>query len=401
MVQLKLRNKSAPQEKEYDETPDEDLDSDEDDSNENFESESEDSEVLGVEQKIESFDPEHLIPTGTTLLNCACSGFPMGGFKKGTLVNIIGDSFTGKTLLALTMLAEMTTMKKFDKYRLILDNTEAIMDFNLPLLFGKRLADRLETNVVSYTIESFYENFLRALKQKTPFVMVLDSFDALTSKAEVIRAQKSIKGKSTGTEGPDADMKVTGSYKTEKPKLASELFRVTTSDLKNVEALLIIISQTRDNIGNTFVPKTRSGGKALKFYSCHEMWLAHIGAIWMQRKWEIGANVAVRVSKNKLTGKKRRISFATYDEIGIDDIRANIEFLTEEKVWKKESAQTYKATGLTNDSGTIETLIRIVEQRHLQKELQLLVGDTWKKIESQVRNKIISSRRNKYEIPNT
>jgi len=398
MVQLKLRRKAQEPSSDEEIYSDEDPEV-EDDLDEEEDLEDEDDEGLGVEEKIESFDPDHLIPTGTTLLNCASSGFPHGGFKKGTLVNIIGDSFTGKTLLALTMLAEMTMIKEFDKYRLILDNTEAILDFNIPLLFGKKLASRLETKVVSSTIESFYENFLRALKERTPFVMILDSFDALTSKVEEKRAQLSIKGKRT-TEGPDSETKQKGSYKTEKPKLASELFRVTARDLKAVEALLIIISQTRDNIGNTFVPKTRSGGKALKFYSCHEMWLAHLGAIWLQKKWEIGADVGVRVSKNKLTGKKRRISFSTYDEIGIDDIRANVEFLIEEGVWKNETKQTYKALELTDDVGTPETLIRVVEQKNLQKELQLLVGYTWKKIETKVRHKIITSRRGKYEDRN-
>jgi len=72
-------------------------------------------------------DPYYLIPTGSTLLNCALSDHYQGGYQIGSVVNTIGDSGTGKTLLALNSLAEMTLYKRFDDYRFIFDDVELIV----------------------------------------------------------------------------------------------------------------------------------------------------------------------------------------------------------------------------------------------------------------------------------
>lgn len=341
---------------------------------------------------IETVDPDHLIPTGATLLNCACSDTPFGGYKKGKLVNLIGDSSSGKTLLGLTTFAEMSLYEKFDDYRFIFDDVEAALEFNLDYLFGAPISDRIETRIVSSTIESFHTNIMKAIKEGRPFVYVLDSFDALTSEAEQKRADASAKEKKRKMKGEEEEEeKISkGGYKTEKAKLAGEILRTTCRDLKNIEALLIIISQTRDDITSKFKRKTRTGGWALKFFSCHEMWLAIIKA-YKKKEREIGIDTRARVSKNKITGKVRNVSFPIFYDYGVDDIRANVEFLIEEEIWKQEK-QTITAVGF-NIKGTIETVCKKIEEKRLEKELQTIVGHTWQAIEEEVK----LGRKKKYE----
>jgi recombination protein RecA len=125
--------------------------------------------------------------------------------------------------------------------------------------------------------------------------------------------------------------------------------RVTAREIKSKEALVIVISQTRDNLGFGFTTKTRSGGRALKFYCAHEMWLSVKEPI-KKRKTQIGIHANLKISKNKLTGKRRNIDIPIYDDYGVDDISANIDFLLEESFWKKED-QTILANNL-NLKGT-------------------------------------------------
>jgi recombination protein RecA len=327
------------------------------------------------EPMLEKIDPDHLIPTGSTLLNCACSDNPTGGYGLGKIVNIIGDSSSGKSLLALTCFAEMATHSRFDDYRLIYDDVEAALEFNVNYLFGGEVGSRIETNVVSDTVQDFYGNILKAIKNGRPFIYILDSLDALTSKEEIDRTKQYTQESKPG-------QKETGSYKTEKAKMISEILRVTARDIKTKEALVLVVSQTRDNLGFGFSTKTRSGGKALKFFSCHEMWLG-IREPFKKKDRIIGVKSNAKVTKNKLTGKVREVDIPIYYDYGIDDIGANIDFLVSEQHWKK-TKQTIEASEF-DMSGTRDTLIRNMEHYSHEKKLQKLVGTVWGKIEEELR----------------
>ena len=328
-------------------------------------------------REVSSVDPDWLIPTGSTLLNCACSDYHTGGYGVGKLVNLIGDSSSGKSLLALTCFAEMYMFTKWDDYRLIYDDVEAALEFNVNYLFGSEIGQRIETKTVSNTIQDFYANILKALHEGKPFVYVLDSLDALTSLEEQDRAMKM-----AGLKKQSPKEKQTGSYKTEKPKLASEILRVTAREIKSKEALVIVISQTRDNLGFGFSTKTRSGGRALKFYSAHEIWLS-IKELFKKKKREIGVGANAKVSKNKLTGKRRDVDIPIYYDYGVDDISANVDFLVDEGFWFKEK-NTIHAKNL-DIVGTKDILIKGIENQRLEKEVQKMVGAKWKTIEEELR----------------
>jgi hypothetical protein len=90
-----------------------------------------------------------------------------------------------------------------------------------------------------------------------------------------------------------------------------------------------------------FNPKTRSGGKALKFYAFHEIWLA------MEKKEKKGdrtyiTNVEAKITKNKLTGRHGVARFPILFDYGIDNISSCINFLLKEGYWKgdKKSLNT-------------------------------------------------------------
>ena len=193
------------------------------------------------------------------------------------------------------------------------------------------------------------------------------------------------------TDDDDEEEKVSkGGYKTEKAKLAGEILRTTCRDLKDMEALLIVISQTRDDITSKFKRKTRTGGWALKFFSCHEMWLAIIRP-YRKKDREIGIDTRARVSKNKITGKVRNVSFPIYYDYGVDDIKANVEFLVEENIFELQK-QTIIMDEF-NIKGTIDTVCKAIEAKRLEKPLQEMVGGCWQAIEEDLK----LGRRKKYE----
>lgn len=334
--------------------------------------------VLGARPKIKlggsddvpsSVNHDELVPTGSTLLNCALSDWPYGGYGLGRLVNLVGDSSSGKSLLALTCLAEMSCYQRFDQYRFIYDEPEAALAFNLKHLFSYDIAERIATDVVSNTIQDFYANLLKAIKKGDPFIYVLDSLDSVSSIEEMKRADK-IAG--------DTEDKDKGSYKMEKQKLISEILRVTCREIKDKEAVVIIVSQTRDNVGMGYNPKTRSGGSALKFYSSHEIWLSIKEKIKRSDR-EIGVGTEAKVSKNKLTGKVRKVPMSIYYDYGVDDISENVDFLVDAGRWPK-SKNTVEAPDF-NLSGTRASVVKSIEIKYLGKELQRLVGEEWMKIE--------------------
>jgi len=338
------------------------------------------------EQGKEWIDPYCLIPTGSTILNCSLSDNYMGGYKLGTIVNTIGDSGTGKTLLALNSLAEMALFKRFDDYVFKFDDAEVSLAPNLRQMFGKEMERRIEI-LRSGTIQDLYVNILKAIKDGRPFIYIVDSLDALTSKEEQNRADKMLKNKEKEEEGKA--VKEEGSYKMEKAKMISEILRVVAKEIEDKEAFLNVISQTRDNIGWGYSDRTRSGGKALKFYCYHEMWISHIGTIKKLNE-KIGSSSKIEISKNKLTFKKRTIHIPIFDNFGIDDVGSCVDYLVAEKIWTKDK-QTIKAKHLGLE-GTREILIKRIENECREMEVRELVGTTWNWKESQ----LIPDRKKRY-----
>ena len=335
-------------------------------------------------KKDEHFDTSSLISTGNTILDLCCSDSIGGGFLPGRMVNLIGDSSSGKTILCLSLLAEACNNEKFDDYRIIFDDVEAAMSFDIEKLFGTKLAERIDAPntdendepLYSDTIQQFQYNVTKALDGDLPVIYILDSFDALSSDEEIRRLDDAIEAYDKGKE-------TKGTYAMEKAKVGGRALAMIVRKLKQSKSMVVIISQTRDNIDPmSFNKKTRSGGKALKFYATHEIWMA-CGKKIKSKDRVIGVEAIAKVTKNKLTGKIRDCSFNVFYDYGVDDIGSCVDFLVNEGHWKKK-ALTIDAVEL-GISGTRDKLIRTIESERIVGRLKKIVGKVWGGIEESLK----------------
>jgi len=197
------------------------------------EEEGREEEVSGEGSSHDSTPAEKpfLFPTGSTMLNLALSDDPYGGYVPGSMVNIVGDSDAGKTFLLWHLFAESVHNSRFDDFLLNYDEPESKMRLAVRKLFGSKI-DKVERGpeINSDLIEEFDVKMRLLLKKKRPFIYGLDSFDSLSDKEE--KAKEELKR--------DYPLK---------PRLASELFRKICGDLRKQNSLLVVISQTRTNIG--------------------------------------------------------------------------------------------------------------------------------------------------------
>jgi RecA/RadA recombinase len=328
--------------------------------------------------------PPALLNSGSTLLNLACSGKPAGAFPVGKYVLLVGDSSSGKTFLSLTCLAEAGINKRFAGYRFIFDAPEdgALMD--MQRYFGTAVAKRLEppkkdadgTPLYSDTIEEFYYNLDDAVEAGSPFIYILDSMDALTSKDESDKFQTQ---KTASRKGEDA----AGSYGDGKAKKNSTGLRKILHKLRTTNSILIIINQTRDNLGFGFEKKTRSGGRALKFYATLEIWSSIKGKLFKTvngQKRQIGIISKIDIKKNRLTGRETSVEIPIFYSVGIDDIGSCVDYLLAEKQWPQ--SKTGKITAQEFDfAGTRDKLIQQIEANDQQSILRGLVAEVWRGIE--------------------
>lgn len=344
------------------------------------------------------FDPAEFVSTGSTLLNLALTDHPKCGWQRGKMANIIGDSSSGKTFLTLTAFAEASKDKRFDNCRLIFDDAEHANEFDVSNLFGDAVEERLEppeyasdgTVRNSTVIEDFHANVRAAAKEGSDFIYILDSMDALDSEDDQKKIDemhthrlKMIKAEEDGKELKA----LSGSYGMAKAKKNSQILRDIIGKIKKANGILLIISQTRDNIDPmSFSKKTRSGGKALKFYATHEVWTANGKTIKVKER-PVGVLCRVKVSKNKITGKVRDVEFPIYYEFGIDNIGSCIDFLIKEKIWSQAKGGTKIDTG--DDLGmtpcTRTALIKAIETNNLESKLDRIVANAWKEIEDSLK----------------
>jgi len=292
-------------------------------------------------------NPIAFIDTGSTLLNLACSDRVDGGFPIGKMVNLIGDSSSGKTFVALTSMACVAHNPCMEDWLLKYDDSEQADSFNKELLFGKKAASKIKEpsrmivkkkgskpkEVVGSSV--LFEDMESALEceldRGVPIYFVEDSFDALSDKAEQKHTKDRLKAHNSGTE-------TTGTYGMSKAKNASTFFRQVVGKIRKTGSFLLIVSQTRADINpRSRATKNRSGGKALKFYASLEIWMVDSKKITRTVSGiteKIGMISTIKVTKNKITGKYREVDIPIYYSYGIDDIGSCIDYLIKMKTWK-------------------------------------------------------------------
>lgn len=254
------------------------------------------------------------IGTGSKLLDLALGG---GGWAERRIGNIIGDESTGKTLLCIEACANFA--RKYDKGDI--DYRETEHAFNKP--YAKAVG--MPVDRVNFgdhpmeTVEDLFEDLedICARKHKRPKLVVVDSLDALSDRAEMAR---------------DMDQ---GTYGAQKAKNLSQLFRRLDGRMEAANVTLLIVSQTRAAIGRMFGPMISvSGGNALKFYASQRIVIAHRGNIFRTIrgvKRTTGIRVEAKIRKNKVGLALRSAKFNVKYGFGIDDVRSCLEWLKEVK----------------------------------------------------------------------
>jgi RecA/RadA recombinase len=325
---------------------------------------------------------EDLLSTGYTPLNVALSGRVKGGYGKGLFVFVVGDSSTGKSFITQTCLAEAAARPEFDEHEFIFDNIERGSLFNTRKFFGRAVADRMvppngtrEKPEYSATIEDLYYTLDDKLKSGKPFIYIVDSMDGLVPADDIDKFQEQ---KSAHRKGKQTS----GSYGMAKAKANSSGLRMIVPELEKTGSILIVISQTRDNIGFGYETKTRSGGKALRFYAHVEFWMSvkeKIKKTVMGKPRHVGNVVVVDIKKNRLTGWEGKIDMVFLKQYGLDDVGGCIDYLVNEGYWKKgQGGINAEDFGVRMDR---EKLARHLQDEGLEHKLHLLVKKVFREIE--------------------
>jgi len=317
------------------------------------------------------------LPTGSDVLDRTIGG----GIPVGKIVNIIGDKSTGKTLIASEIIAQ--SIKKFgDRIVYKYDDVEAGYTFNSKEMYGFDIIPEAEEDDMSDSIEEFDLNFdkcLKKLEDDQILIYVLDSLDGLTSDAEIDRGLARRKAMAKGEKYDQ------GTYGTEKPKFFSQFFREKKQQIRQKNAVLIVISQIRDKIGVTFGRKwTRTGGRALDFYAAQIMVLAEAERYEIKDK-TIGICSKVKAEKVKVGRPFQACYIDILFNYGIDNVSTNIKYLYNLKTdTGKDKTKKKDKINWDGKDLTVNKLINFIEDNGLEDKLSQRVAEKWNEGEAEV-----------------
>ena len=220
-----------------------------------------------------------VIPTGSISLDAALG---VGGFPRGRVMEVFGPESSGKTTLALQVIAQAQAA----------GGTAAFIDAEHALdpTYARALGVDVDNLLVSQPDygEQALEITNSLISSNVIDVVVVDSVAALVPKAEL--------------EGEMGD-----SFMGLHARLMSQAMRKLTAVVSRANACLIFINQVREKIGVVFGnPETTTGGRALKFYSSVRIEVRRIGAI-KDGDQVTGNRTKIKVVKNKVAAPFREV----------------------------------------------------------------------------------------------
>ena len=208
----------------------------------------------------------------------------IGGLPKGRIIEIYGPESSGKTTLALHVVAEV---QKAGGAAAFIDAEHA-----LDPAYARKLGVNLDELLVAQpdTGEQALEITDTLVRSNAIDVIVIDSVAALTPRAEI--------------EGEMGD-----SLPGLQARLMSQALRKLTASVSKTKTMIIFINQIRMKIGVMYgSPETTTGGNALKFYASVRLDIRRTGSVKV-RDEIVGNNVRVKVVKNKVAPPFREVEF--------------------------------------------------------------------------------------------
>ena len=251
------------------------------------------------------------VSTGSIKLDLALG---INGLPRGRVVEVYGPEASGKTTIALHVLAEIQRA----------GGTAAFVDAEHALdpKYAKNLGVETQELLISQpdTGEQALEVVDTLVRSGAVDVIVVDSVAALVPKAEI--------------EGEMGDAHVGL-----QARLMSQALRKLTSNLSKSNTLIIFINQIREKIGTMgYGPsETTSGGRALKFYASVRLDVRRIGSI-KQGDQILGNDVKVKVTKNKVAPPFKEARFEIMYGRGISKVGEVIDMALQTGVIKRSGA---------------------------------------------------------------
>lgn len=272
-----------------------------------------------------------VIPTGTLPLDIALG---VGGVPRGRIVEIYGPESSGKTTIALHIIAEA---QKLGGIAAFIDAEHA-----LDPTYAKKLGVDIDNLLISQPDngEQALEIADALVRSGAIDVVVVDSVAALVPKAEI--------------EGDMGDSHV-GLH----ARLMSQAMRKLTGVISKSRSTAIFINQIREKVGVMFgSPETTTGGRALKFYATIRLDVRKIDTL-KQGNEIVGNRTRIKVVKNKIAPPFKQAEFDIMYGQGVSHEGCIVDIGTEMEIIEKSGAwYSYAGTRLGQGRENVKEFLR-------------------------------------------
>lgn len=309
----------------------------------------------------QSVGTKQVISTGSTLLDLAISGgiYPEGGIVPGIIVVAYGPSGGGKTALACEVGGNIIRQGGEIKYR----DAEGRLDTIFAKNFGIDVdsIDLKRTRTISTTFAD-----LLTWKPDTSVIngYIIDSLAALSTEMELESDDK-------------MGMRRAKEFSTE--------FRKCTVPVSENNLIFFCTNQIRENAdaGKYQRKDINPGGKAIEFYASLILRFSGIKKIKKEFKFgkkvkneTIGMEATIEIDKSSIWKPHKSAPIIIYFDYGIDDIRANLQYVKE---YTGESTYKVKDIKLSN---SLDEAVAKVEEEELEKKLKKQVISIWREYDA-------------------
>ena len=296
----------------------------------------------GVNMNIET------IPTGSLSLDIALG---LGGVPRGRIVEIYGPESSGKTTVALHMVAEV---QKRGGIAGFIDAEHA-----LDPVYAKAIGVDIDNLYISQPDngEQALEITETMVRSGAVDIVIVDSVAALVPKAEI-------------------DGEMGDSHVGLQARLMSQALRKLTAVISKSNCIVIFINQLREKVGVMFGnPETTTGGRALKFYSSVRLDVRRTETL-KQGGEAIGSRVRVKVVKNKIAPPFKEAEFDIMFGKGISKVGDILDLAAKENIVEKSGAW-YAYNGAKIGQGRENAKIYLQNNQEICQEIEQQVRDKY------------------------